>query len=293
MLQEPPRGSGMLRDAACRTMAAAAVLVLALEAGACTRAAPEPRALTIATTTSVGNSGLLDALATAWQRESGSSVRPHLVGSGRALELLTDGSVSLIISHAPQAEAARIAQHPHWQYRKFMYNDFVLVGPRDDPAQARLARSIQDAMRRIAASGARFLSRGDHSGTHEREQALWKLAGAAPTGDRLVIAGSGMGATLRIAAHTGAYTLSDRATFSQHRPSLPLIVVFEGGAELLNTYAVIWDPRRDDGEEAEAFAVWLSDGVGRDAIAQFGGGGPFRVWPVGQPRSQPSDVPKQ
>jgi tungstate transport system substrate-binding protein len=149
---------------------------------------------------------LLDALANAWEQESGVALRPHLVGSGRALEMLADGSVSLVISHAPQAEAAHLARQPRWQYRKFMYNDFILVGPPADPAQARSARTIEDAMRRIAASEARFLSRGDHSGTHEREQTLWKLAGAVPQGNRLVIAGSGMGATLRIAAHTGAYT---------------------------------------------------------------------------------------
>ena len=278
---------------ALRATCQAVVLVAALATFACERTLPEPRTLTIATTTSVGNSGLLDALANAFERENGITLRPHLVGSGRALVMLADGDVSVVVSHAPQTEAAQLAKHAHWRSRKFMYNDFVVVGPSADPARARGARTIEGAMRRIAASGLRFISRGDHSGTHEREQALWWLAGTRPKDGRLVAAGAGMGATLRIAAYTGAYTLSDRATFSQHGPSLPLIVIFKGGTSLLNTYAVLWDPSHDDAPDAEAFANWLTDGRGREVIAGFGAGEPFRVWPEGQPRSQPADVPHE
>lgn len=262
---------------------------------ACTRTASHVSTLTIGTTTSVGNSGLLDALTAAYRREAGVDVRAHLVGSGRALEMLAAGTVSLVISHAPEAEAARLPRHPHWQYRKFMYNDFVLVGPPEDPAQVQRATTIEDAMRHLVASGARFVSRGDQSGTHEREQALWKLAGRAPDRGRLVIAGAGMGATLRVAAHTGAYTLTDRATYTQHRSSLALTIVFEGGRALLNSYAVIWDATTGP-REAAAFAEWLSDGAGRTVIGAFGsdtGPRPFRLWPAGQPRSSPLDVPRE
>jgi tungstate transport system substrate-binding protein len=251
-------------------------------------------ALTMATTTSVGHSGLLDVLLPAFRTSHGLAVQSHLVGSGRALVMLDSGAADLVISHAPDAEAAALRTHPGWTYRKIMYNDFVLVGPSDDPAGVRGAPAASEAMRRIARSNARFISRGDESGTHERERQLWRVAGAAPENGRLVTAGAGMGSTLRVASQTGAYTLTDRATFGQHRASLALEVLFEGGADLLNTYAVIVNAAGRRGAGARAFADWMASGGGRDVIERYRVGGDtraFRPWPAGRAATRPEDLP--
>jgi tungstate transport system substrate-binding protein len=175
-----------------------------------------------------------------------------------------------------------------------MYNDFVLVGPDDDPARASGAGTVSDAVRRIAAS-ATFLSRGDESGTHQRERELWRLAGATPPAARLPTSGQGMGATLRQASATGAYTLSDRATFVALEGRLEMRVVFEGGVELLNTYAVIV-PQTEGraGGRARNFAEWIAGTEAQRLIADFKTGSappPFQPWPAGAPAGAPEDTP--
>lgn len=261
-------------------------------AAACTSPA---RAVTLATTTSVGNSGLLEVLLPAYERQAHVGVRTHLVGSGRALAMLAAGQADAAVTHAPAAEAAALRDHPSWRYAKVMFNDFVFVGPESDPGGIRGAASAADAAGRIARSGSRFISRGDQSGTHEREQALWKAAGAMPKGERLVVAGAGMGATLRIAAETGSYTLTDRATYAQNRDRLPLAIVFENDAALLNTYAVVFDPAGPLALDAKAFVDWLTNGAGREVIERYHVGRAvraFEVWPPGRPRTLPGDLPR-
>lgn len=267
-------------------------LVLAL--ASCGSGQPTSRHVVLATTTSVGNSGLLDALLPAFQQQRQLQVHSHLVGSGLALRMLERGDADIVISHAPAAEASALGAHPNWRYRKIMVNDFVIVGPRDDPAHLKGASDAAIAMRRIAGSGARFLSRGDQSGTLEREEALWRLAAARPGPDRLIVAGAGMGATLRVASETGAYTLTDRATFTQHAGTLQLIMVFDGGPLLLNTYAVIIDPSGPRAPDAQVFFDWLSDGAGRNVIQGFRirGVQAFRSWPEGQPGEDPHALPR-
>ena len=255
---------------------------------------PAPQSLALATTTSVGNSGLLDRLVEAYRSEAGISVRTQLVGSGFALRMLEGGHADAVISHAPTAEITMLASHPGWQYRKIMWNSFVIAGPAADPAAVSEAANAAGAMRRIAASHATFLSRGDMSGTHEREELLWTRAGARPARERLVVAGSGMGTTLRAASQAAASTLTDSATFGQLKSSLQLRVLFEGDPELLNTYAVIHDPGTSRGRAAAAFSVWLSDGGGRREIERFRISGDvvaFTVWPGDRPRGQPMDRP--
>jgi tungstate transport system substrate-binding protein len=268
------------------------IAAISVLAGACRHSAGHQLAL--GTTTSVGNSGLLEVLLPAFDTDRGIDIRPSLIGSGRALKMLADGVCDVVISHAPDAETAALSAHPGWQYTKIMYNDFVLVGPPGDPAHVRGSPSVEDAMRRIAAADVRFISRGDGSGTQEREQLLWKVAGAKPAEGRLVIAGAGMGATLRIASETVAYTLTDRATFGQLSSRLALAIVFEGGERLLNTYAVVVDPSATRARDARAFADWLSSGKGRDLITAYRVGRgivAFQVWPANRPRSSPRDLP--
>ena len=251
---------------------------------ACGRA---PDAVVLATTTSVGNSGLLDAVLPAYD----ASVRPLLVGSGRAIEMLAAGQADVIISHAPEREAQARRAHPRWWYRKILFNDFLIVGPSEDPAGVARAKTAVEAMRLIAASPAVFLSRGDESGTHERERGLWRAAGVMPDGKRLVVAGAGMGQTLRVASSTGAYALTDRGTFESLRGSLALTSLFEGDPALLNTYAVIADPARPSGL---AFARWMTGVEGRrvlqGALSQGRVKG-FTVWPADAAADTPAALP--
>jgi tungstate transport system substrate-binding protein len=245
------------------------------------------RALDLATTTSVHNSGLLDALRAAYKDRT---IHAHAAGSGRALEMLADGIVDVVISHAPETEARFLTQHADWSYRKFAYNAFVVVGPLRDPAGVRGSPGVIEAFRRIAASGSGFVSRGDQSGTHEREETLWKLAGVTPEPANLLVSGRGMALALRHADERTAYTLSDQATWWQFEQQLGLALLHEGDPLLLNTYAVIY-PGQDDG--AAAFASWLSEGAGRKVIEGFtvSGRPAFPLWPADCPGGRTDALP--
>ena len=274
---------------------AGAALALCLAAAACGRSGP-PAHLVLATTTSVGNSGLLDVLAPAWQRATRVELRPTLVGSGRALRMLADGEADVAISHAPAAEAAMLQSHPGWRYRKFMFNEFVLVGPAPDPAQVKTATTLEEALQRIVRSPAPFVSRGDQSGTHEREEALWNLAGVRPQADRLLTSGAGMAVTLRQASDREAYTLSDRATMDQLRSQIALDIVFARDDRLINSYAVIVPDRGPRQADARRFADWLDTGEGRALVAGYRSAKsdvrPFTVWPERAPRDVPDARPR-
>ena len=254
------------------------LLAVFISCGAC-RHHPAPTVL--ATTTSVENSGLLDPLL----REYG-PVRVVSVGSGIALDLLGRGDADVAMTHAPEREAAALRAHPTWWYRKILYNDFVLVGPPEDPAAVRASVDVIEAMRRIAASKAQFISRGDSSGTHEREQQLWRLAGGAPTDGRVIVAGAAMGQTLRIANSRDAYTLTDRATFAAMK-TLRCVVLSSGDARLLNTYAVVADAKNEAGMR---FARWLVGSSGRDTVTRLlttGRVTGFNLWPSDSANDRP------
>jgi tungstate transport system substrate-binding protein len=270
-----------------------ALFVLWLLAAACGRPVAEP--IVLATTTSVGNSGLLDVLLPPFERDVGLRVRVHLVGSGRALRMVEEGIADIAISHAPRLETALVGEHPDWFYRKLMFNDFVVVGPPADPAGVSGAGDATTAMRRIAERGARFVSRGDSSGTHERERMLWEAAAARPQAESFITSGQGMAATLRIASQMTAYTLTDRATFAQLAPAVELKILHEGDASLLNTYAVIvpQDNGRARRPEAAVFGRWLIERRARDIIGahRVRGVPAFTVWPADRPAGAPGDIP--
>jgi tungstate transport system substrate-binding protein len=183
-----------------------------------------------------------------------------------------------------------LATQPAWRYRKLMFNTFVLVGPAPDPAGIRTATTAADAMRRIAASGARFVSRGDESGTHERERALWQRAGRTPDTSRVLVSGAGMATTLRQAAEASAYTLSDKPTFLRMSNGIQLTLLFEGDPELMNTYAVVVGAPATPGHRiAVDWMAWLLGGRGRDVIVSYtvGGRRAFETWPPGVPSNDP------
>lgn len=269
-------------------------LVICLVVPIATGCGAPGRQLRVATTTSVDNSGLLEAILPPLRSETGIDVQVLAVGSGRALQLLQRGDADVALTHDPIAEAAMLNVQPAAVYRKIMFNDFVVVGPPTDDARVKQATGVTDAIRRIATSTASFASRGDDSGTSAREQQLWQQAGTRPSADRILETGQGMSATLRVASERQAYTLTDRATYMQLAPVLKLQVLFEHDRNLLNTYAVslLRGSRRE--RDAMHFVTWISDGNGRARIASFtiAGVAPFFVWPPARPRDTPTAFPQ-
>jgi tungstate transport system substrate-binding protein len=262
--------------------------VIAVVLAAAMACAPAPRRLDLATTTSVVNSGLLDHLLPHYTAQT---VRVHAAGSGRALKMLEDGAVDAVISHAPAAEAETLARHPDWFYQKLAYNRFVIAGPRADPAGIRGAATAVEAFQRIAAGEASFVSRGDGSGTHERELELWKRAGTQPGGGRLLVSGKGMALALRHANESDGYVLTDEATWWQFEDDLSnLAVLFSDDPLLLNTYAVVYPTANT---AASALAAWLLDGEGRARIDAYrvAGKPAFTVWPIECPSRSPAALP--
>lgn len=240
----------------------------------------------MATTTSVVNSGLIDFVLRSFEHP----VRVHAAGSGRSLAMLSDQIVDLVISHAPESEARSLADHPGWRYQKIAYNHFVILGPPSDPAGIRHATDAVDAFRKIAAHDVVFVSRGDQSGTHEREMTLWADAQVDRDTARILSGGGGMATTLRQADARSAYTLSDEATWWQLQPSLNLQALVTADASLLNTYAVIYP---SSSIAAAALANWLAEGKGRERIAAFrvAGRQTFALWPLNCPGHTPLAVP--
>ena len=194
------------------------------------------RSIILATTTSTQDSGLLDGLLPAFAAETGWEVKPIAVGSGQAIEMGRRGEADVLLVHSPAAEEELVAEGTAGRRLLVMHNDFVLLGPEADPSGVRGA-PIDEAMRRIAGSGAVFVSRGDDSGTHARENSLWEQAGVTPGGDWYQQTGQGMGATLRVAAEKAGYTLADRGTYLSQPDGLA--VLMEGDPGLLNVYHVI------------------------------------------------------
>jgi tungstate transport system substrate-binding protein len=216
-------------------LAIASFLVFALPAGA---QAPSSTVI-LSTTTSTQDSGLLDVLVPMFERKSGYSVKTISVGTGQALALAARGEADVTLAHAPSLEKKYVSEGKMANRRLVMYNDFVIVGPQDDPAKIKGEKSAVAALKKIAASGSRFVSRGDKSGTHTLELALWKQAGVTPGAPWYIESGQGMGATLGIADDRKAYTLTDRATMLAFSTRVRLVPMVEGDRPLLNIYSVM------------------------------------------------------
>jgi tungstate transport system substrate-binding protein len=193
----------------------------------------------LATTTSTENSGLLDYLLPEFTQAYGIPVDVVAVGTGAALELGRNGDADLVMVHARNLEDQFVAEGYGVNRRDIMYNDFVILGPPSDPAGIASARNAAQAMDRIAGSGAQFISRGDNSGTHNRELQLWASAEVDPSGGWYREVGQGMGAVITIANEEEAYTLADRGTFLSYRSDIDLDVLVEGDPALFNPYGVI------------------------------------------------------
>jgi len=231
-------------------------------------------AVILATTTSTQDSGLLDALVPLFEKKTGYTVKTIAVGTGQSLALGHRGEADVVLVHAPKLELEYLAKGTLINRRLVMHNDFLLVGPPDDPAGIKGLKKASDALKKIADRRSRFVSRGDNSGTHSAERSLWKAAGIAPTGSWYIESGQGMGATLSIASDKGAYALTDRATYLAFRKRVQLAILLEGDAPLLNIYHVLEvDPTRYPRVNAaggKAFADFLVSGEAQAVIRTFG-----------------------
>ncbi|MCW3489189.1 substrate-binding domain-containing protein [Dethiobacter alkaliphilus] len=193
----------------------------------------------LATTTSTYDSGLLNYLLPSFEKLHGVDVQVVSLGTGQALEVGKNGDVDLVLVHAREAELAMVHQGHYVDRHDIMYNDFIVAGPDSDPAGLRQLTDIEEVFAAIAGQQVPFISRGDESGTHVKEKALWQKAGISPRGDWYVDTGAGMGDTLRMADEMEGYILTDRATFLSMQDRLELAIVFEGAEELLNQYGVM------------------------------------------------------
>ncbi len=248
-----------------------AFLVLAL----LQTAAAETR-IRMASTTSTQNSGLYDYLLPLFEKKTGIHIDVVAVGTGAAIEIGKRGDADLVFVHAKEQELKAVAEGWFVNRHDVMYNDFVIVGPPNDPAKIRGLKGALDAFRSIAASKSLFVSRGDRSGTHTKELALWKAAGVDPKGaDWYREAGQGMEKTQRIADELQAYTLTDRGTWLavKDKDRFALVLLFEGDPPLFNQYGVMAvNPekyKQAKFKESMEFVNWIVSKEGQAAIAAF------------------------
>jgi len=246
--------------------------LIALVAGTCTSMA-DTTFIRLATTTSTDNSGLLDMLLPAFQKDKEYKVKVISVGTGKALRLVREGDVDVVLVHARSAEEKLVADGYGVNRRDVMSNDFVLVGPDSDPADIRGTTDAANALSRIVASKSLFVSRGDTSGTHKKELQLWEQAGITPQGQWYREAGQGMGKVLQIAGELEAYTLTDRGTWLAYRNKVPLVIVTEGDKRLFNPYGIIAaNPvRYPDANYSGAMALinWITSPAAQNMIGDF------------------------
>jgi tungstate transport system substrate-binding protein len=234
--------------------------------------------LTLATTTSTQDSGLLEVLIPAFEKAGGIKVKVLAQGSGQAMETGRKGDADVLLVHSRKAEDQFVVDGQGIDRKDVMYNDFVIVGPAADPAGIKGSAKAADAMAKLAAAGAAakatFISRGDNSGTHVKEKDLWTAAGVKPAGTWYLSAGAGMADVLRMAGEKAAYTLTDRATYLNLKDKLNLPILVEGDKALYNPYGVIAvNPKAHPNvnyKGATAFIKYITGPAGRKIISEYG-----------------------
>jgi len=236
---------------------------------------PPQKDIILATTTSTQDSGLLDLLLPRFEKKSGYRVKTIAVGSGQAMAMGQRGEADVLLVHSPDAEKKFTAEGNGIKRRLVMHNDFIVVGPPQDPAGLKAAKSAPEAFQKLATGGHLFASRGDNSGTHAQEKKLWKAASVNPEGQKWYQqTGLGMGQTLGVAAEKKAYVLADRGTYLAMRKNLGLAILCEGDAALLNVYHVIEvNPAKFpkvNAPGAKAFADFMVSKEAQELVATFG-----------------------
>jgi tungstate transport system substrate-binding protein len=228
----------------------------------------EKKSIILATTTSTQDSGLLDSIIPEFEKKSGIQVKVVAVGTGQAIQTGKDGNADVLLVHSRKDEDEFVASGFGLNAYDVMYNQFLIVGPKDDPAGIKGMTSAPDALKAIAAKKATFVSRGDDSGTHKKELAIWKSAGIKPEGSWYLSTGQGMGATLQMADEKKGYTLTDEATYLTNKGNL--VVLKEGDASLLNPYGVIQVKSTGKAAYVEQFTQFLVGNEGQKLIGDFG-----------------------
>jgi tungstate transport system substrate-binding protein len=230
----------------------------------------------MASTTSTQNSGLFDYLLPIFEKKTGIKIDVVAVGTGASIEIGKRGDADVVFVHAKEQELQAVQEGFFVNRHDVMYNDFVIIGPMNDPAKIKGMKSATDALKKIAESGSSFVSRGDKSGTHTMELSLWKKAGIEPAKQRWYLeAGQGMEKTQRIANEKRAYTLTDRGTWLATRDNdkLEMVIVLEGDPSLFNQYGVMAvNPEKHKHvkfKEAMNFVNWIISKEGQDAVAAF------------------------
>jgi len=248
-------------------------LVLSLTFAAPFAHAQDAKVLRLSTTTSTENSGLLAYLLPSFEARTGLKVNVISVGTGKALELGKNGDVDVTLVHARAMEDKFVAEGWGIDRRDVMYNDFIVVGPTADPAKVKGERDVIAAFRKIASNNARFISRGDNSGTDVMEKGYWQSAAVKPAGTNYISAGLGMGEVLNMAAEIGAYTLTDRATYGAYKAKTGLAILVEGDKRMFNPYGIIAvNPEKHKGinyKGARQLIDWMTSSEGQAKIAAF------------------------
>jgi tungstate transport system substrate-binding protein len=233
-----------------------------------------PTEMILATTTSTQDSGLLDVLIPMFEKENNVEVKTIAVGTGQALEMGTKGEADVLLVHAPKSEQVLVDSGDAINYKRVMYNDFILVGPSDNPAGVS-GDDINAAFKKLAETKTTFVSRGDDSGTHKKELGIWTADNIQPAGDWYVSTGQGMGQTLQVAAEKNGYVLTDRATWLAQSKNLSnLKIVVAGGKDLMNIYHVMQvNPEKSDkinSKDAEKFVEFMVNKDTQAVIENFG-----------------------
>jgi tungstate transport system substrate-binding protein len=235
----------------------------------------QPKTIILATTTSTQDSGLLDVLLPIFEKKTGYFVKTIAVGSGQAMAMGQKGEADVLLVHSPEAERKFIAEGYGINRRLIMHNDYIIVGSSEDQAKLKGTKSSSESFKKIALAKVLFLSRGDNSGTHSKEKAIWKAAGINPQKEKWYQqTGLGMGQTLSVTAEKKGYTLADRGTYLALKKNLGLDILVEGDAILLNIYHVIevnpakWHKVNVSG--AKAFADFMVSKETQDIIKTFG-----------------------
>lgn len=230
--------------------------------------------LTLATTTSMENSGLLNVLLPPFEERYGIKVKVIAVGTGAAIRIAKDGNADVILVHARSLEDKFIAEGYGTKRYPVMHNDFVIVGPVEDIAKVKGEKNVLLVFKKIALSKAGFVSRGDNSGTYVKEMSLWELSGIKPKGNWYIESGSGMASTLRIANEKRAYTLTDRGTYLHLKKELNLVILCEGDRRLFNSYGIIpVSPQRSPWVKydlAMELVKYITSKEGQRIISQYG-----------------------
>lgn len=226
--------------------------------------------ITLATTTSTQDSGLLDVMIPAFEKKFNNKVKVKVVavGTGQAIQLGKDGNADVLLVHARKSEDEFVAQGYGYKAWDVAYNQFLLVGPKSDPAGVESAKTVTEAFKKIADKNSKFISRGDDSGTHKKELTIWDKISIKPSGSWYISAGQGMGETLRMAEEMGGYTLVDEATFLTNKTDL--VVVHKGDKDLLNPYGIMQVKSSKKTVSANELIWFFVSPQGQKMIGDFG-----------------------